>query len=115
MEKVKHDHKHVHDYTNECGQTCTNEDLVNLAELFKVLGEYTRLRIIYLLSFGERSVGEIAETIGMGQSAVSHQLRVLRQTRLVTFRKDGKTVWYSLDDEHVELLVKQGLEHVMHD
>ncbi len=86
----------------------------SLAELFKVLGDPTRLRIITLLACGEYCVTDIAEKTGMGQSAISHQLRILRQSRLVTFRKTGKTVWYSLDDSHVEMLVKQGLEHVNH-
>lgn len=86
----------------------------SLAELFKVLGDPTRLRIITLLAGGEYCVSDIAEKTGMGQSAISHQLRILRQNRLVAFRKTGKTVWYSLDDDHVETLVKQALEHVTH-
>lgn len=85
-----------------------------LSELFKVLGDPTRLRILHILMGGERRVGEIADLMDMGQSAISHQLRVLRQARLVSFRKEGKTVWYSLDDDHVESLMSQGLEHVLH-
>lgn len=88
--------------------------LQDLAELFKVLGDHTRLRILNHLMGGEMSVSEIAAATEMGQSAISHQLRVLRQARLVTFRKEGKTVWYSLNDEHVFTLMSQGIEHVSH-
>ena len=90
-------------------------DIQQLAELFKVLGDPTRLRIVRLLLNSEMCVSDIAETMGgMGQSAISHQLRVLRQARLVTFRKEGKTAWYSLNDEHVAVLLQQGIEHVSH-
>ena len=86
-----------------------------LAELFKTLGDPTRLGILMILMEGEHCVNAIAERMEMGQSAISHQLRVLRQTRLVTFRKEGTTVWYSLDDDHVAHLIGQGKEHVLHD
>ncbi|MDY3973817.1 helix-turn-helix transcriptional regulator [uncultured Veillonella sp.] len=89
-------------------------DVQQLAELFKVLGDPTRIRIVRHLLNKEMCVSEIADTMGMGQSAISHQLRVLRQARLVTFRKEGKTAWYSLNDEHVVVLLKQGIEHVSH-
>lgn len=92
-----------------------DKDIFALSELFKILGDPTRLRIIHLLMNGECCVGEIAENMQMGQSAISHQLRVLRQSRLVAFRKEGKAVWYRLNDEHVDILLRQGLEHVMHD
>ena len=72
-----------------------------LAELFKVLGDPTRLRIVRHLLQKEMCVTEIADAMDMGQSAISHQLRVLRQARLVTFRKEGKTAWYRLNDDHV--------------
>lgn len=85
-----------------------------LAELFKVLGDPTRLSIVRLLLERDMCVSEIADAIDMGQSAVSHQLRVLRQARLVSFQKDGKTVWYRLNDHHVTTLISQGLEHVGH-
>lgn len=91
------------------------DKLSMLAELFKTLGDPTRLGIIMILMEGECCVNDIAERMQMGQSAISHQLRVLRQTRLVTFRKEGTTVWYSLDDAHVEHLIAQGKEHVMHE
>ena len=90
------------------------ESLLKLAELFKILGDPTRLKIVELLLENEMCVNHIAETMEMGQSAISHQLRVLRQARLVTYRKDGKTAYYSLNDDHVECLVRMGMEHVAH-
>lgn len=91
-----------------------HESLLKLAELFKILGDPTRLKIVELLLENEMCVNHIAETMGMGQSAISHQLRVLRQARLVTYRKEGKTAYYSLNDDHVEGLVRMGMEHVSH-
>ena len=89
-------------------------DVQELADLFKVLGDPTRIRIVQQLLNKEMCVTDIAESMGMGQSAISHQLRVLRQARLVTFRKEGKTVMYSLNDEHVVMLLSQGIAHVSH-
>ena len=94
--------------------TDKQESLLKLAELFKILGDPTRLRIVELLLENEMCVNHIAETMEMGQSAISHQLRVLRQARLVTYRKDGKTAYYSLNDDRVECLVRMGMEHVAH-
>lgn len=89
-------------------------DVQELADFFKVLGDPTRIRIVQQLLNKEMCVTDIAEAMGMGQSAISHQLRVLRQARLVAFRKEGKTVYYSLNDEHVVMLLSQGIEHVSH-
>ncbi len=83
-----------------------------LADVFKVLGDPTRLRILRVLMSQEVCVRDIADELGMGQSAVSHQLRILRDARLVQFRRDGKTVYYSLADAHVFTLLDVGLEHV---
>ncbi len=83
-----------------------------LAEVFKVLGDPTRIKLLALLTTDEMRVSDIAEALSMGQSAISHQLRVLRSARLVKFRKDGKEAWYSLDDDHVVKLMRQGLDHV---
>lgn len=83
-----------------------------LADIFKVLGDPTRLRILHTLMEGERCVRDIADQIQMRQSAVSHQLRILRDARLVQFRRDGKVVYYSLADNHVFTLLAVGLEHV---
>lgn len=89
-------------------------DAARLSEIFKVLGDPTRIKIIYALSKYDLCVCDIAETIGMTQSAVSHQLRLLRGMRLVKYRKEGKSVFYSLDDEHILRLFNQGMEHIKH-
>lgn len=92
-----------------------NEEIIlRLSETFKVLGDGTRIKILYAVSYREMCVSDIAEIICVSQSAVSHQLRILRNLKLVKFRKEGKTVFYSLDDEHVLQLLNQGLEHVKH-
>ncbi len=88
------------------------DTLFSLAELFKVFGDTTRIRIICALLDNELCVCDIAEILGMGQSAISHQLRLLRNTHLVRVRRDGKSSFYSLDDEHVRLIFEQGLNHV---
>ncbi len=78
----------------------------------QVFGDPTRIRILYALSAGELCVCDIASVLNMTQSAISHQLRVLKQIKLVKFRREGKTVYYSLADAHVETILSQGLEHV---
>jgi Predicted transcriptional regulators len=91
------------------------EDTVQqLADIFKIVGDPTRIKILSVLSRAEMCVCDIAETLEMGQSAISHQLRVLRSARLVKFRKEGKEAWYSLDDNHVVDLLRLGLEHISH-
>jgi len=90
------------------------EQLYDLSELFKSLGDQTRLKILFALSKEEMCVCDIASLLDMTQSAISHQLRVLRNSRLVKYTKHGKVVYYSLDDEHVKELFKQGLDHVNH-
>lgn len=89
------------------------EKLYDLAELFKVFGDTTRVKIISALFEAEVCVCDIAELLSMTQSAISHQLRVLRQARLVKHRKEGKVVFYSLDDEHIKTIFNQGLEHIL--
>jgi ArsR family transcriptional regulator len=89
------------------------ELLYDLAELFKVFGDSTRIRILYVLFESEMCVCDIAEVLGMTQSAISHQLRVLKQNRLVRFRREGKSIIYSLADDHVRSIINQGFEHVM--
>lgn len=88
------------------------EKLYDLAELFKVFGDSTRIKIICVLFESEMCVCDISAILGMSQSAVSHQLRVLKQSKLVKYRKDGKIVYYSLDDEHVKAIFNKGLEHI---
>ena len=92
----------------------SEEDVLQIAETFKILGDPTRIKILQALSVSELCVCDIAAVVTMGQSAVSHQLRLLRGTRLVKYRKEGKMVWYSLDDAHISLLLAQGLEHIQH-
>ncbi|MBQ8108611.1 MAG: helix-turn-helix transcriptional regulator [Clostridia bacterium] len=86
--------------------------LYDLAELFKVFGDSTRIRILYVLFESELCVCDIAELLGMSQSAISHQLRVLKQARLVRARREGKTVFYFLADDHVRTIIGQGMEHI---
>lgn len=89
-----------------------DEVLYDLAELFRVFGDSTRIKILYTLFESELCVGDIAQVLGMTQSSVSHQLRVLKSSKLVKFRREGKAVFYSLDDEHVRSMIALGLEHV---
>ena len=88
------------------------EELFDLAELFKVFGDSTRIKILYLLFEAEMCVCDIAQLLGMTQSAISHQLRSLKQSKLVKARREGKTVFYSLADDHVHTILSQGMEHV---
>lgn len=88
---------------------------LNLAELFKVLGDPTRVKIIYALTQKELCVCDLAAVLNMSQSSISHQLRVLRNLRLVKYRKEGKIVYYTLDDHHIINLFTEGLEHISHD
>lgn len=86
--------------------------LFELAELYKVFGDSTRIKILYVLFEAEMCVCDIAQLLNMTQSAISHQLRVLKQSKLITYRKDGKTVFYSLADDHVRTIIGQGLDHL---
>ncbi len=89
-----------------------DETLYDLADLFKAFADSTRIKILYALFEAELCVCDIAQLLGLTQSAVSHQLRVLKASRLVKPRKDGKTVFYSLADSHVRTLIAQGMEHI---
>ena len=89
------------------------ETLYDLAELFKVFGDSTRMRILCALFESELSVSEISELLEMSQSAISHQLRVLKQAKLVKNRRDGKIIYYSLADDHVYTIFNQGLSHIL--
>lgn len=88
------------------------EHLYDLAELYKVFGDSTRIRLLYVLMEEELCVCDLAALLKMSLSAVSHQLRILKQARLVKFRKEGKTVFYSLADLHVKTIIAQGMEHI---
>lgn len=117
------------DNTNveRCDYLCVHEDIVNrvnetmpeeeilydLADLFKIFGDSTRIKILYVLFESEMCVCDIAQLLNMTQSAISHQLRALKQSKLVKYRREGKTVFYSLADGHVRAIMDQGMEHVM--
>ena len=90
----------------------TDEELQSLADFFRIFGDSTRIRILYALSQSELCVCDIASLLGMGQSAISHQLRILKQMRLVKFRREGKSVLYSLADGPIETILAQGMEHI---
>ena len=95
-------------------QILAEEEVYFLADLFKVFGDPTRIKVLYLLLKGAMCVNDIAASLSMSQSSISHQLKVLKQHRLVKFRRDGKTIFYSLDDDHVVNILSQGLEHIEH-
>ena len=90
----------------------SNETIALLAETFKILGDPTRIKIAFALSREELCVCDIANLLGVSQSAVSHSLRTLRQMKLVRFRKEGKIAYYTLDDEHIASLLEEGFRHV---
>lgn len=102
-----HHHQHI---SRE--EIPSDEILYQMAELFKTFGDQTRIRILSALARQEMCVCDIADLLGMSQSAISHQLRVLKQMELVKFRREGKTVFYSLADSHVSTILAQGLDHV---
>lgn len=89
-----------------------DEVLYDLAELFRVFGDSTRIKILYALFESELCVGDIARLLNLTQSSVSHQLRLLKASKLVKFRREGKAVYYSLDDDHVRSIISLGMEHV---
>ncbi|MCR5101488.1 MAG: metalloregulator ArsR/SmtB family transcription factor [Butyrivibrio sp.] len=88
------------------------DELYDLAELFKVFGDSTRMRILFALFEADICVCDIAETLNMTQSAISHQLKILKQAKLVNFRREGKSVIYFLADDHVRTIIDQGREHI---
>ena len=90
----------------------TENKLYDLADLFKLFGDSTRVRILYELLDGEKNVGELAESLEMNQSAISHQLSTLKQGDLVKARRDKKSMYYSLADDHIETILKLGMDHV---
>ena len=107
---------HHHDLTSVPlpEQLSPNAELLDdLAELYKIFGDSTRIKILYTLFTEERGVGDIARLLGMTMSAISHQLRILKQARLVKPRREGKMVYYALADDHVRTIFAQGLDHVL--
>ena len=106
-------HEHLLQIVNE---TIPEEnELYDLAELFKVFGDSTRIRILFVLFEAEVCVCDLAKALNMTQSAISHQLRILKQNKLVKSRRDGKSIFYSLADEHVRTIIDQGREHIEED
>lgn len=106
-----HVHQEVVDFvTHEMPE---EETLYDLAELFKIFGDTTRIKILYVLFESDMCVCDIAAALNMGQSAISHQLRVLKQAELVKSRREGKQVIYSLADDHVRTIINNGMEHIM--
>jgi ArsR family transcriptional regulator, lead/cadmium/zinc/bismuth-responsive transcriptional repressor len=106
----------IHNETVErvSGKMIDHENAVELASFFKVFGDPTRLKILYALNLEEMCVCDLSALLGMTQSAVSHQLKVLRTARVVKMRKDGKVVYYSMDDDHIRRIYDQGLSHISH-
>ncbi|WP_077212251.1 ArsR/SmtB family transcription factor [Bacillus dakarensis] len=103
-----------HEETFHKGQHLDEETLFVVSQTFKALSDPTRIRILNFLCTGEHSVNEIAETLNLGQSTVSHQLRFLKNLRLVKYRRAGTTLYYSEDDEHIMNLLKQAIDHAAH-
>lgn len=108
------EYMHVHDEVVKKvkGSLPQEDTLYGLCELYKLFGDATRIKILYVLFQSEMCVCDIATILSMTTSAISHQLKLLKQARLVKFRRDGKTVFYSLADDHVRTIIDNGLEHI---
>lgn len=109
----KHDHSSLVDKLHK--ELPNDEKLCDLADLFKIFGDTTRMRILFSLFESELCVCAIAELLGMTQSAISHQLKVLKNSHLVSNRREGKTIFYFLADDHVRKIIEQGYEHLTED
>ena len=111
---MNEEYLHAHDELIEkvLGNMPDEELLYDLSELYKVFGDSTRIRILYVLFEAEMCVADIARLLNMSISAISHQLRILKQNRLVKFRREGKVIFYSLADDHVRTIINQGLDHI---
>ena len=105
---------HAHDdLVEKVNENMPDEEILyDLAELYKVFGDSTRIKILYVLFESEMCVYDIARLLNMTQSAISHQLKVLKQSKLIRYRREGKTVFYSLSDDHVRTIIDQGMEHI---
>ena len=108
------EYMHIHeDLVKKVEETMPlTEELFDLAEFFKIFGDSTRIKILYVLFESEMCVCDIAQVLNMTVSAISHQLRILKQARLVKFRKEGKSVFYSLSDDHIKKILDNGIEHI---
>ena len=105
-------HEHPDIRAQAIRQMPDEDHLYDLAELYKIFGDSTRIKILYALFEEERGVGDIADLLGLTMSAISHQLRILKQARLVRSRREGKMVYYALADDHVRTIFAQGLDHI---
>ena len=112
IERCEFIHAHEEIVNKVNSEMPDDEILYDLAELFKIFGDSTRIKILYVLFESEMCVCDIAQLLNMTQSAISHQLRALKQSKLVKYRREGKTVFYSLADGHVRTIINQGLEHI---
>lgn len=114
MNEYNMDFMHLQESTIEkISETMPDEEILyDLAELFKVFGDSTRIKILYALFESEMCVFDISQLLNMSMSAISHQLRILKQAQLVRFKREGKTVFYSLADDHVRTILGNGMEHI---
>lgn len=111
-ECCKEQHHHEDKIREIMAEMPDEDELYDLAELFKVFGDSTRIRILFVLVRGELCVCDIADTLSMTQSAISHQLKILKQSHLVNSRRDGKSIYYFLADDHVRSIIAMGREHI---
>lgn len=114
LEKYIYENMNTCSYIKNARNDISMDVLFELSEFFKFFGDTTRIRIIHLMLSGEISVNDIAEKLNLEQSVVSHQLRILRTANLVKPRRDGRKMFYSLDDEHIGLIFNTGLTHILH-
>lgn len=114
LEKCIYENMNTCSYVKNARNDISMDVLFELSEFFKFFGDTTRIRIIHLMLSGEISVNDIAEKLNLEQSVVSHQLRILRTANLVKPRRDGRKMFYSLDDEHIGLIFNTGLTHILH-
>ena len=112
---TKYDYMHAHEHVVQSvlKKMPADEELYDLSDLFRMISDATRIRILYVLFESEMCVCDIARLLNMSQSAISHQLRALKQAKLVTCRREGKTIFYTLSDHHVRSIMNQGLEHIV--
>ncbi len=113
-ETLSCEYVHIHgELVDKVNENMPDEEILyDLAELFKVFGDSTRIKILYVLFESEMCVCDIAQVLNMTPSAISHQLKVLKNSHLIKFRRDGKSIFYSLADEHVRTMLGQGMEHI---
>lgn len=111
---IECEEEHVHEHiVEDVAMRMPDEDtLCDLAEFYKVFADSTRIKILYALLNSEMCVCDISKVLEISQSAISHQLRMLKQMKLVKFRRDGKSIFYSLSDDHIKIILSKGMEHI---